>query len=1466
MPGPETPPFSEATRAWFAGAFERPTEVQIRGWPRIVSGEHVLLIAPTGSGKTLAAFLACLDRLAQRPEEATPGVRVLYVSPLKALAYDVDKNLRAPLAGITRTAGRLGTPVHLPRVAVRTGDTPQKERQRHLKQPPEILVTTPESLYLLLGSRARETLRTVETVIIDEAHALAPTKRGAHLGLSLERLAALAEHDPQRIGLSATARPARAVASWLGGERPVAVEDTSATPALDLRIEVPVRDMTRPELDGPLEDVEPEGEPPRGPTPPPPGLWPAIHPRLVELIRAHRSTLVFVNSRGLCERLCQRLNEAAGTPDDAPLVRAHHGSLSQERRREVEQGLKVGTLRGIVATSSLELGIDMGAVDLVVMVESPGAVGRGLQRVGRAGHSVGEVSLGRIFPKHRGDLLESAVVARRMMEGAIESLHVPVHALDVLAQQVVAMVSVEPWTVGALEAVVQRCAGYRELSRDALVAVLDMLSGHYPSNELADLRPRIRWNRTTNVLEGRQGAKTLSLVNGGTIPDRGLYPVRLGADGPRVGELDEEMVHETTPGQTLTLGASTWRVEEITHDRVIVRPAPGEPGKLPFWHGEGPGRPLELGRAVGTFVRELATKDPTEAEAWLVGKHALEPLAARNLIAYVREQREATGTLPTDRAITVERFRDELGDWRVCILTPFGSRVHAPWAFALQAALGQRTGFEVRAMWGDDGISLTLADREGLPPVDELVPDPEGLEERVLEQLGQSAVFASQFRENAARALLLPRRRPGARTPLWQQRLKAQRLLAVARQYPSFPVVMETYRSCLRDVFDLPALVDVLRRVRRREVRVDAVETATPSPFAKSLVFEYVAAHMYEGDSPLAERRAQALALDRDLLRELLGQDGLRELLDAGVVAAVEAELQGLDPEWHARHADALHDLLRRVGDLTEAEVADRSDGAARSWLTELERGHRAIPVRMADESRWIAIEDAALYRDGLGAFLPHGVPNAFLEPHSDALAALLARWARTHGPFRTRDVAARFGLATDEAERQLRHLEQDGKLLEGAFHPEGGSREWCDPEVLRRIKRRTLATLRGQVAPVDAPTVARFLQGWHGLDTRRRLEDGIVQLEGLPVPHAELEGMVLPLRGEGFSAARLDELGATGWLVWVGHGALGQTDGRVALYRRDRVAHLLEPPEVPEGLGEPHRRILDHLDRRGACFFAELEATCGRADRTAVLDALWDLVWAGLITNDTFHALRSLRNSRRAPIRRRRDADRLAAGGRWSLVSELLIGAPSATERAHARAVATLDRHGVVTREVGAIEALPGGFGPLYRVLRAMEEAGKVRRGYFVEGLGGAQFAQAGVIDRLRGARHPSREPDVRVLSAVDPAQPYGWLVPWPPLAGGPAPGAQRAAGAAVVLDDGHPVLYVARGGKRLRTFEGRDEPERLARAARALTPLARTRRGHMLRIEEIDGEPARTSRHAAALRDAAFGMDHRGLVLELR
>ena len=1401
-------PFSPKTRSWFEGTFAEPTPAQALGWPAIATGKHTLIQAPTGSGKTLAAFLYGIDKLNPAPGE---GLRLLYVSPLKALNYDIERNLRGPLAGLQSELT----------VAVRTGDTPQKERQRMLRHPPDILITTPESLFLMLTSQAREILRGVDTLILDEVHAVAGTKRGAHLALSVERLDRLVEQPVQRVGLSATQRPLEEIGRFVSGGREIQLVDAGRAKQLDLEIVVPLDDMTVPE-EGSYNSV-----------------WPSIYPKILELVSEHRSTIVFVNNRRLAERLALRLNELA----EAEIARAHHGSLAREQRLEVEELLKKGEIPCLVATSSLELGIDMGAVDLVIQVESPKSVARGLQRIGRAGHELGAVSKGRIFPKYRADLLEAAVVAKQMREGAIEETVIPRNPLDVLAQQIVAICADEEIELDELHRLVRRAYPFAELSRVQLENVLDMLAGRYPSDEFAELRPRIVWDRTAGVVRGRQGARRLAVTNAGTIPDRGLFTVQLVDGGGRVGELDEEMVYEARAGQTFLLGASTWRIEEITRDRVLVSPAPGVPGAVPFWKGEGVGRPYELGEAVGAVSRELTALPDAKAKAKLRDEHSLDERAAQNLLQFLSEQAAATGAVPSDRTIVVERFRDEIGDWRLCILTPFGARVHAPWALALAARIRESLGLDANAIWSDDGIAIHLPDADAAPPSDLVMIDPEEIEELVVNEVGGSALFGARFRENAARALLIPRRRPDQRTPLWQQRLKAQSLLQVARKYPAFPVILETYRECLQDVFDLPSLKRLLQGLRTRQLDLVDVETPSASPYSASLLFDYVANYMYEDDTPPAERRAQALSLDRELLRELLGQEELRELLDADAVEEVEAQLRG-DP----RNPDELHDLLRLRGDLRPEEFDE-----AQAAVLEAER--RAVRVRIAGEERLIAAEDAGRYRDGLGAMPPSGLPDVYLDGGEQPLRGLVLRYAKGRGPFTTAQANERFGI---DVESVLAGLEREEVLVRGELRPGGSEREWCDPDVLRRLRRASLAALRKEVEPTEQAALGRFLPSWHGIDRRATLREALVPLQGLALPVSLWESEVLPRRVPGYAPAQLDQLCASGEVVWVGAGL-----DRVAVYFRDDAPVLGRVPAADRPEGEIHDRLREALGT-SALFWFDLVAETGLETEQA-LPALWDLVWAGEVTNDAWQPLRAGRRygvpkPERRPRRfsRRRAGEITATQGRWSRTERLFSG-----QQPDRRALAELllERQGIVTRDGVRGEGIPGGFGAVYGELKALETLGLCRRGYFVEGLGGAQFALGGAVERLRELKpRDGEEPDVLVLAAADPAQPYGAALPWPKRAGARA---ARVAGAKVVLLGGEPALFVERGGRSLVPLREPDESW-LRPALTALVEHVRTRGPKKrLAVERFDGEAVTESDAMPLLVEAGFLAGPRRVVL---
>jgi ATP-dependent Lhr-like helicase len=1510
--------FSPAVREWFSASFPAATAAQSQGFARIFTGEHTLISAPTGSGKTLAAFLVAIDRLVGRETNEESATRVLYVSPLRALAFDVEKNLRAPIVGIRHAAERIGAAFREPLVAMRTGDTSARDRQRMLRNPPDILITTPESLYLMLTSSARSTLANVDTVIVDEIHAIAATKRGAHLALSLERLEELTARAPQRIGLSATQRPLEEVARFLGGfvdgtPRRVAIVDAGARKTLEVEVVVPVEDMgelgkvTHELRSGPATAAAVERRT---------SIWPSITPRILELVQQHRSTIIFCNARRGAERLAAQLNELAADlalapPDGAAgdFVKAHHGSLAREQRIVIEDQLKRGQLRAIVATSSLELGIDMGAVDLVIQVESPGAVSRGLQRIGRAGHQVGSPSRGKVFPKHRHDLLEVAVVARRMLDADIEPTRYLRNPLDVLAQHIVAHVAMHPDTsVAALTAMVRRCANFAELSDEVRNNVLDLLAGRYPSEEFRDLKPRIVWDRIADTLRARDGAQRLAVTNGGTIPDRGLFGVFL-PDGTRVGELDEEMVYETRPGETFILGASTWRIEDVSFDRVIVNPAPGEPGKMPYWHGDRLGRPVELGRAVGEFlrtIRERQLESPADAEATLQTRHCLDPLAARNLLAYVSEQVESTGTLPDDRTVVIERFRDEIGDWRICIHSPFGTPVHAPWAIALENRLMERLGIPVETMYGDDGIVLRLPEAIDRVPVEELLIDPDEITEVLVAAVPQTALFAARFRECAARALLLPRRRPDQRTPLWQQRQRAADLLAVAAKYPTFPMLLETSRECLQDVFDVPALRDVLTRLRSRAIRLVTVDTPKASPFAQSLLFNWIAAYMYEGDAPLAERRAAALALDRDLLDDLLGSEELRELLNAEVLADVELELQHVADGRRARTADEVHDVLRRVGDLTLDELSLRSEGDTAGLVAELVAQRRVIELVVAGERRCVAAEDAARYRDALGCALPLGLPAAFTDPVEAPLVELVARYARTHAPFVARDVASRFGIAAERAAVSLAQLEAANRLVRGEFRPFGTEREWCDVEVLRLVRRRSLAKLRREVEPVDQQTFARFLASWHGVDApshgTEALAEAVTALSGAALVASTLETDVLPLRVRGYRASMLDDLCTSGEVVWVGAGSLGGNDGRIRLYFADQLATLLPALEPSAALqGGVHDQVRAALAERGASFWGQLRAGVRGATDSELLAALWDLVWAGEVTNDSLTALRAVlhgarsgKSARATPApNARRAAARLvrprhsrgggvasrggaasrvgppAAQGRWSLVAQLAESPSTPTQAVHALALQLLERHGVLTREAVLAEGVRGGFAGVYGVLKALEERGTVRRGYFVDGLGAAQFAVPGAIDRLRACKEPPLAADgdapsgAVVLAATDPAQPYGATLEWPITTGRPT----RSAGALVFLADGHALGWFDVRSHHLVTFERALEAGRFAVLAEALGGLVKDGRTTSVEVRKINGAAhddttASVVAITALLEQHGFVRGYRGLV----
>ena len=1781
--------FSAPVRDWFRATFSAPTAAQEGAWESIRNGNNTLIIAPTGSGKTLAAFLWALDALHREHETGTAGgTRILYISPLKALGADVERNLRAPLAGITRLSGNdTGEPSIS--VGVRSGDTPARERRQLISNPPDILITTPESLYLMLTSAARNTLAGVTTVIVDEIHNLAATKRGAHLAVSLERLDALLEKPAQRIGLSATVENPEAVARFLGGIQPVTIMSRPVAKEWDLRLSVPVPNMAAlggandygqglyaPSEYAPSEVPGGGGSTSAGsaqgaaqPAPsaantpasapytledaigvfpgqetgqetgqanparqgnnaapkntltipeeslretadserPETSIWPRVQERIVDHIENNRSTIVFVNSRGLAEKLTAALNDihlrrvltqrgidpedyAAGICDIAevpPLARAHHGSVSKEQRTLIEEALKGGTLRCVVATSSLELGIDMGHVDLVIQVAAPPSVASALQRVGRAGHRVGEISRGFFYPKHRGDLLGATVTLAGMRSGTLEPLAIPTNPLDVLAQQTIAACALGPISVDSWYEALRRSAPYAELPRALFDSVLEMLAGRYPSDEFAELRPRIIWDRTpteqapSGSIEGRPGAQRLAVTSGGTIPDRGLFPVYLVSGdeerGPkRVGELDEEMVYESRAGEVITLGASSWRIEEITHDAVRVSPAPGQPARLPFWHGDRMGRPYALGVQTGAFTRALSSLDATDSAA---ARQQLEQLgldtwAVDNLLAYLREQRESTGAVPSDTRMIVERHRDELGDWRVVLHSPLGYGVHAPWALAVRARIEERYGVDASVMASDDGLILRLPAMEDVPPgADLFLFGPDELEAIVTERVGDSALFASRFRENAARALLLPRRDPGKRTPLWQQRQHAAQLLDVARKYPDFPVLLETARECLQDVYDVPALVQVHRSLQSRAVSMLEVETNDPSPFARTLLFEYVAEHLYDGDAPAAERRAAALSLDPALLAELLGSSGLRDLLDPAVLVQTQQRLQRTGERYRAYGVEGVADLLRQLGPLSARELslrlrADNPQTAApdakhedsedyseeygahasveqaHELAEQLVRSRRAFSFMGAaggsaePQLYYAVVEDAARLRDGLGIMPAAALPTALLEPVAEPLEDLVSRYARTHIPFTAQQAAEHFSRLTPVGvgvlTPVLQRLQQQRRLSSGEFLPEvlraSGATgvEWVDAQVLRTIRARSLAALREEIEPVSAQVYGVFLPSWQnvrslsvrvaqtlpeasaygafmpsrrtatvvgervaplstaapnplaehgaehtGQDSASATEDlltTIDQLAGVRVPASALETLILPARVPGYQPHMLDELMASGRVFFTGAGQLGggsaqKSDGWIRLHLSESSSLTLgedypeqllraENPELWEALQAPgtlEHAIYEALAHGGLFVPALRErvaqlmsaaAPAGQVvtfpDTAEISAALWRLVWAGAVTNDSFAPVRAMLAGVRsahptpaAPARLsrvgRRGAGRIAAArasmgngltdgygadsyassgypapaagrglrslrnnslrggfhaaapavapqdsGRFSRVDTLLQEPVEATVAALARADLLLDRYGVLTRGCLQVEDSAGGFSQLYRIYSAAEDRALVRRGYFIEGLGAAQFAAPATVDLLRStadslsvpagpqgfgatqgfgasAYTPQRTDTERVygtftvtlLAATDPANPYGAALSWPAIPSFAHEGEgtvkhrpARKAGACVVLVDGAPVLYVERGAKTLLAFT--TDPVLLEAAAPALARLVSTGGAEKISVEKVN------------------------------
>jgi ATP-dependent Lhr-like helicase len=1464
--------FTTPVRTWFQESFGRPTPAQEKGWPPIQAGEHTLILSPTGSGKTLAAFLWAIDRLfAELEATGDPGgVRLLYISPLKALNNDIERNLRAPLAGAREAAVHLGHELPELRVAVRTGDTPGRARLAMLKRPPHILITTPESFYLILtSSKARQMLRTVRTVIVDEIHTVAGNKRGVHLALSLERLEHLAEGPLQRIGLSATQRPLEVVARFLGGQewsegpdgertlvpRPVTIVDAGQAKALDLRVVTVVEDFRG--LGG--------------------SIWPSVDQEVVEAIRTHRSTLVFANGRRLAERIAGRLSEQLGVR-----VRAHHGSMAAPARLEMEADLKAGRLPALVGTSSLELGIDIGAVDLVVQVQSPKGVAQGLQRVGRSGHLVGQTSVGRIFPTHREDLMEAAVVAGAMLRGEVEPTRVPENCLDVLAQQVVAAVSMEDWSSAALYDLVRQSYPYRHLTPDAYHEVLAMLAGKYPREVFRELRPRLDWDRASGRLSALPGSAYLATASGGTIADRGAFGAYLADGKTKIGELDEEFIYERREGDVFTLGSRTWRIERILDDRVLVTDSPGTLSMMPFWKGDMPWRTYDLGLAVGRFRRQVAERlaDP-DLVGWLQREYALDDNSAHNVVAYVRDQVETAGAISSDRSIVVELLRDPLGDARLIVHSPFGGRVNAAWGLALAGALRERCHTTPECQTNDDAILLRIPEADQAPPIDLLTSlTPAEARERILAELPDSALFGAQFRQNAARALLMPRAKGRRRTPFWLQRLRAKDLLAATRQFDSFPIIVETYRDCLRDVLDLENLLEVLAGIQEGRIQVVSIERVTPSPAAAGLLRQFIGIYMYEWDEPKAERQLRHLALNRDLLQRLLGGVSLADLLRPEALQALEAHLQRTAHNRRARSPQELALLLQELGDLSTEEVLERTEEGGRRWLASLATEgrivERVIPTAHGPARRWLLASEACIYERAFAAASTPSLPEREGDVES-ARQALLRRLLMTHGPLTVDEIRARYDLPAGWLAATLAAWADERRIAHGRLRPDSSTDEWCDRQNLEQAHRRTLALLRREVQPVPLERYVDFLARWQHVHPAHTLPAGglrraIQQLRALPAPALLWARDLLPARVQGFRPADLEALCQGGEVVWVGSGSERPAHLRARLLFRGEGSLYLAPPQERTDLSQAAQRVLACLKSEGACFSADLERGTGLRGH-ALAAALVELTTAGLVTNDSLRALQEVVRFRpgaaggprrplssveaqlaerwsgppqRRPGRlreaRQRAARRLAATpqwvGRWSLVQRLGTWGAGATpeERLDRQARQLLARYGILARECLAREDLEATWSDLYSYLELLEMRGELRRGYFVQGLSGAQFALPEAVEHLRewgAAPAAGDEAPLVVLNAWDPV--------WAPaaLAGLAGRAVPRRSSTYIALQGSVPLLVAERRGQALGVLQGVEGAALVAALSACFSAIcARSGRRRLL-VETWNGAP---------------------------